>query len=243
MIRDYGNQTVNFFRKISHRVQTARLSKLSRAILRERLTYLTPKKLLRIERALNRIIDDNISGDMLEMGIALGGSGIVIANAAKEDGRKFYGFDVFGMIPEPSSNKDDDKSKQRYRIISSGRSVGIGGDAYYGYRNDLFDQVKASFAKYGAPVDGKGVVLLRGLFGDTLPTYYGDVAFAHIDCDWYDPVKLCLGLVATKLSSGGIIILDDYHDYGGAKAAVDEFLAGRSDFNFSDGVNVILQKR
>ena len=51
-----------------------------------------------------------------------------------------------------------------------------------------------------------------------------EIAFAHIDCDWYDPVKLCLARIVPRLSAGAYVVLDDYNDYGGCRRAVDEFL-------------------
>jgi len=37
------------------------------------------------------------------------------------------------------------------------------------------------------------------------------------------------------MSPGGLIVLDDYHDYGCARTAVDEFVAARRDFTFELG--------
>ena len=45
-------------------------------------------------------------------------------------------FDCFGMIPPPM-RRDGGDVQARYQEIVSGKSVGIGGDAYYGYRNNL----------------------------------------------------------------------------------------------------------
>jgi len=73
---------------------------------------------------------------------------------------------------------------------------------------------------------------VKGLFDETLQLLPSDrVAFAHIDCDWYDPVRLCLDRIAPAMSAGGYIVLDDYWDYGGCKTAVDEFLKDRADFD------------
>jgi O-methyltransferase len=226
-----------------HRVAMLRLSRSGRSVLRDRLTYLSPHKLGRIERSLHRVLSNNVLGDVLEFGVALGGSAIVLAGIAGSAKRKFCGFDVFAMIPPPTSEKDDETSKQRYKIIASGKSEGIGGDLYYGYRDDLLEEVKRSFARYNLPIDGQSRFLCKGLFEETLPAYSGAISFAHIDCDWYDPVTLCLDEVSKRLARGGEIVLDDYHDYGGARVAVDEFMKRNTDFRFIDGSNVILQKQ
>ena len=73
--------------------------------------------------------------------------------------------------------------------------------------------------------------------------YRGErIAFAHVDCDWYVPVRFCLERIAERLSAGGAIVLDDYHDYAGCRRAADEFMAARPEFSFEDGENVVLRK-
>lgn len=209
---------------------------------REKLTYLTRGRFLQLERELERVIRENIPGDFLEFGIALGGSAVVIATAAG-DSRSFHGFDVFGMIPPPEEGKDDQHALDRYAVIVSGESTGIGGDRYYGYRDDLYTAVTAAFRRNGLAVDGSAVSLHKGLFEETWPLYRGErIAFAHVDCDWYEPVRFCLERIAERLSAGGAIVLDDYHDYAGCRRAADEFMAARPEFSFEDGENVVLRK-
>ena len=229
--------------ELSRRLRLRGLSRAARAVLSDRLTYLAPAKMRRLEEELVRLDRQGIPGDLLEFGVALGGSAIVIAGHAGR-GRRFHGFDVFEMIPPPTSEKDDERSKARYETIASGRSKGIAGDEYYGYRPNLFEEVKASFARHGRPVNGGTVQLHKGLFEETWPTIeIGAVAFAHVDCDWYDPVRFCLAALADRMSPGGAILIDDYHDYGGCREAVNEFLAGRTDFAMEAGPNPILRKR
>jgi asparagine synthase (glutamine-hydrolysing) len=222
-------------------IASLRLNGTANRVRKERLTYLVPQKLLRIEQALRRVRDKRVAGDFLEFGVALGGSSIVIASEARAQQRRFAGFDVFAMIPPPTSDKDDARSKERYAVIAGGNSKGIGGDQYYGYRSDLYSEVVAAFRRFGLAVDGEQVALWKGLFEDTWPQRQPrPVAFAHIDCDWYDPVKFCLDAAAAQLSPGGILMLDDYHDYGGCRIAVEEFRAARPDFTFEDGLNPAL---
>ena len=87
-----------------------------------------------------------------------------------DGGRRFHSFDVFGMIPPPTSEKDGPKSQARYAMIRAGRPGA------------------------GAGAGGR----LR------------------------DPVAFCLGAIGDLMNPGGAILVDDYHDYGGARAAVDE---------------------
>lgn len=147
------------------------------------------------------------------------------------------------MIPEPSSEKDDRYSKSRYQIIKSGASDGIDGQLYYGYREDLFSDVKNSFIRHGLTVGERSIFLHKGLFEETWPAAKVDnLAFVHIDCDWYDPVIYCLNAVSAQLSLGGVIVIDDYHDYIGCRTAVDEFLLQNPAFSFKDGPNPIIRR-
>ena len=142
---------------------------------------------------------------------------LLARHAANE--RQFHGFDVFARIPEPASAKDDAKSKERYQVIAAGES------------------------RYGRPVDEERIFLHRGLFEETWPGCpRASVAFAHLDCDWYDPVRFCLNAVLPRLSPGATLILDDYHDYGGCRTAVDEFLQENGGaFAVDDGANLRLR--
>ncbi|TGQ41986.1 TylF/MycF/NovP-related O-methyltransferase [Mesorhizobium sp. M00.F.Ca.ET.216.01.1.1] len=224
-------------------LDASRLSATARSVRRERLTYLSPWRLRRLEMALKEVLKENVPGDIAEFGIALGGSAIILSKKASRHGRRFHGFDVFGMIPPPKSAKDDLKARDRYKTIASGESKGIGDDLYYGYRENLYDEVCRSFTKYGLTVDGSMVSLHKGLFENTLPAAgIEKIAFAHIDCDWYDPVTYCLNSLADRITPRGVILIDDYHDYGGCRTATDEFLQARPDFAFEDGGNVILRR-
>lgn len=231
---------MNLLQSIRQKIDLLTLSPITREVTADRLTYLSPAKLLRLEQAIAQT--RGVPGDILEFGVALGGSGIILAQQA-DDTCRFLGFDVFGMIPPPTSSKDDSKSIARYEVIRSGKSEGIGHDEYYGYKQDLLSEVKSAFARHHVPVDDRKVILCRGLFQDTwAAASVRQVRLAHIDCDWYDPVSFCLRAVAERLSPGGLMVIDDYNDYGGCRTAVDEFLVEHPEFIFERGANPFLRK-
>jgi asparagine synthase (glutamine-hydrolysing) len=230
-------------RRVRQGAGRAGTSKTARRVREEKLTYLMPEQLQGVESCLRDVLRRGVDGDFLEAGVALGGSGVVIAGHLRGE-RAFHGFDVFGMIPPPTEN-DPPEVHERYATISSGASRGIGGDTYYGYRDDLYEQVCATFERFGVGVDGRRVALHRGLFEDTLRPSR-PVAFAHLDCDWYDPVRLCLDRIYPQLSSGGYLVIDDYYAYGGATRATDEFVAAAGDLERSEispGRHLVLRRR
>jgi O-methyltransferase len=194
-----------------------------------RLTYLKPAMLRDLADAVLDLEERGVEGALVEAGTALGGSAIVLA-AAKAPERPLRVYDAFDLIPPPTS-QDGEEVWRRYDQIVGGRSRGIGGDVYYGYREDLLAEVAASFARFGLPVERSGVELVKGYFQDTLRVDY-PVALAHLDGDWYASTMTCLERLAPRLVPGGRLVIDDYDFWAGCRRAVDEFFAGRDDFQF-----------
>jgi asparagine synthase (glutamine-hydrolysing) len=184
-----------------------------------------------------------VRGDLAEFGIALGGSAICIASKLASD-QKFYGFDNFDLIPSPEPI-DGGVPNARYEVIKSGQSTGIGGDLYYGYEKDRLAIVTRNFEAFRLPVDGRRICLIKGLFEDTLPyALSGRIAFAHVDCDWYSPVKLCLEALYPRLGKGATVFVDDYKHWDGCTKAIDEFCSLHADMSLTAGPgHAILVKR
>jgi asparagine synthase (glutamine-hydrolysing) len=213
-------------RKIDTARDLAAVSRLARRVKRLNLTYLSWRSLRQLERAVDRAL--HVPGDFLECGVALGGSAAVICSRLPAD-RTLHVYDVFSTIPEPASAKDGPRARERYATIASGRSEGIGGERYYGYLPDLKERVRRTLNEHCGPGRAE---LHEGLFEDTLHPDQ-PVAFAHLDCDWYEPVRTCLERIYPHLEPGGFLVCDDYHNFEGAKAAVDEFLADAPDVAIS----------
>ena len=205
------------------------VSGTARMVKRRKITYLSWRSLQQLEVAVDRALA--VRGDFLECGAALGGSAAVIC-ARLPPGRTLHVYDVFSAIPAPSSDKDGASATKRYEAIASGRSEGIGGDPYYGYLPDLEARVASLLAEV---CTGGATQLHRGLFESILRPE-GPVAFAHLDCDWYEPVRTCLERIYPHLETGGYLVCDDYHNFEGARAAVDEFLGRARDVEVAGDV-------
>jgi predicted O-methyltransferase YrrM len=193
----------------------------------EHLTYLKPEHLRALAAAVVDIERRGLPGLIVEAGAARGGSAIVLA-VAKAPERAMKVYDVFGMIPPPSE-QDGPDVHERYAKITAGEAQGVGGDTYYGYRDDLYEEVTESFTRLGAPAAERNVELVRGLFEDTIDLDE-PVAFAHLDGDWYESTMTCLERLAPLLVPGGRIVLDDYYMWSGCRRAVDEYFDGRDGF-------------
>lgn len=193
-----------------------------RAIRGQKLSYLTPSHLRDLRDCVLDIEQQKIEGMFLEAGCALGGSAIYISKF-KAKNRTFRVYDMFGMIPPPS-DRDTEAEVNRYKVIAEGKSKGIEGDEYYGYKKDLLAEVKKNFTAFGVDYENEEISFIKGDFHDTMKIE-APVAFAHIDCDWYDSVYFSLQQIVPNLSQGGIIILDDYFHWPSCKQATEDFLS------------------
>lgn len=196
--------------------------RLADRVRAEGLTFLDVPALLDLRRRVHEIEAARLPGSIVEAGCALGGSAIMLA-ASKRPSRPMSVYDVFGLIPPPSEHDDADVHA-RYETIVSGQAQGFGDGQYYGYQPDLKAKVAASFARFDLPLAESNVQLIEGLFQDTLHPD-GPVALGHIDGDWYESVTVCLERIWPVLSPGGVLVIDDYDAWSGARKAVDGFLA------------------
>lgn len=191
------------------------------SIRNKKLTYLSNRKLASLATTCHLVEELHLQGIFLEAGCALGGSSILMASLKGVE-RPLFIFDVFGMIPSPTE-EDTKEVHDRYRTIVEGKSQGLGGDKYYGYEENLYDVVQSNLREFGINCEKQSVSLVKGLVQETMKIDQ-PVAFAHIDVDWYEPVKTCLERIFPNLVVGGSIILDDYYDWGGCRKATDEYL-------------------
>ena len=197
------------------------------AVTAEGLTYLKAPRLRDLAAVAVELERGGVAGAFVEAGTARGGSAIVIA-AAKSPERPMKVYDVFGMIPPPT-DRDGADVHRRYARITAGEARGPGGDTYYGYRDDLHQEVTDAFARHGVPAAEHNIELVQGLFEDTV-RLDEPVAFAHLDGDWYESTMTCLTRIAPLLVPGGRIVLDDYYMWSGCRKAVDEYFTGRDGF-------------
>jgi len=68
--------------------------------------------------------------------------------------------------------------------------------------------------------------LVRGPVEETLPGHAPEqLALLRLDTDWYESTRHELEHLYPRLASGGVLIVDDYGHWEGARSAVDEYFA------------------
>jgi hypothetical protein len=86
------------------------------------------------------------------------------------------------------------------------------------------DDVQANLSSTGYPAER--VHLVRGKVEDTVPgSAPAQIAVLRLDTDWYESTRHELEHLIGRLAPNGVLIIDDYGHWEGARKAVDEWLA------------------
>jgi hypothetical protein len=98
------------------------------------------------------------------------------------------------------------------------------GEAGGGGAPSPLDDVRAALATTGAAKERLHFVV--GKVEATIPREIPEkIALLRLDTDWYESTKHELVHLWPRLAGGGVLIIDDYGHWAGARRAVDEFLA------------------
>ena len=158
------------------------------------------------------VLNRGIKGDFVECGTARGGCAALmgLTRAQRNDSRQIWIFDTFEGLPPPSEGDPDyDLAKTRE-----------------GTCRGEYDEVKGLLEKLDV---FKDVKMVKGLFQDTVPVSdVGAISLLHLDGDWYDSTKVCLDGLYDKVTPGGVIQIDDYGHWAGARKALHEFFDARA---------------
>jgi hypothetical protein len=86
------------------------------------------------------------------------------------------------------------------------------------------DEVQS--AMYSTGYDKSKIHFIKGKVEDTIPKSAPDqIAILRLDTDWYQSTRHELEHLYPRLVPGGILIIDDYGYWQGARKAVDEYIA------------------
>jgi O-methyltransferase len=170
--------------------------------------------------AISYVVQHGIPGDFVECGVWKGGSSMAAAlrllQLQKTD-RALYLFDTFeGMTPPSDEDRALNSGFAAATLLSSAPR-----DSHMSARAPI-DEVRRNMTATGYPTDR--VHFVPGKVEDTLPEQAPEsVAVLRLDTDWYSSTRHELVHLFPRLSPGGILIIDDYGTWQGAKKAVDEY--------------------
>jgi O-methyltransferase len=184
-------------------------------------TMTTPPRIYALARAVEYIASRPVDGALVECGVWRGGSMMAVAKTLLQHDvtdRELYLFDTFeGMTPP--GEEDVKHTGERAADVLAGSSRESHDWAYA-----PLEQVREAVLGVGYPEEK--VHFVRGRVEDTLPDHAPqEIALLRLDTDWYASTKHALVHLYPRLARGGVLIVDDYAYWKGARQAVDEYMA------------------
>jgi len=172
--------------------------------------------------AVRYITKYEIPGDIVECGVWRGGSMMAAARTLVELGdtsRDLYLFDTFdGMVEPGEFDRRHDGVDAKSLLDQEERD---GAESAIWCRASLED-VQANMATVGYP--SERLHFVRGAVEQTIPDAGpAIIALLRLDTDWYESTRHELTCLFPRVSSGGVLIIDDYGFWAGARRAVDEY--------------------
>jgi len=172
-------------------------------------------------QAVKYIIKNNIEGDLVECGVWKGGSSMLMAYSLLEAGvsdRKIYLYDTFEGMTQPGE-MDGQEEKDQWE---SGKVSDTLNNMCY----SPIEEVKANMGKTGYPSDN--IILVKGKVEETLPGKLpAAISLLRLDTDWYASTKHELIHLYPLLVKHGVLIVDDYGAWQGARKATDEYFSSK----------------
>ena len=187
-------------------------------------TMTSVERMYALHTAVRHVVAQGIPGDFVECGVWRGGSAMMIAQTLAQLGetsRRLHLFDTFAGMTRPEDvdrrGKDGSETLSRWEEFQR--------DDHNEWAYAPLDEVKTNMATTRLPA--ASIVYVEGEVETTLPDQAPDaIALLRLDTDWYRSTAHELEHLYPRLSPGGILIIDDYGSFEGAKKAVDEYFAG-----------------
>lgn len=190
-----------------------------------RLSTTSDERLYATIMACRYVADREIGGDFVECGVWRGGNSIIAASVflQRKCSRKVWLFDTFAGMTAPTAfdvNFRGEAAEAKFK--ASARSD----------HNDWcyapIEEVSGYFKTAGLLSDN--VTFIKGDVAKTLANSANlpsKIAVLRLDTDWYESTRAELEVLYPLLSPGGILMIDDYGHWGGARKAVDDYFAER----------------
>lgn len=186
-------------------------------------TMTSVERMYVLYKAVHYVLDNHIPGDFIECGVWKGGSSMMMALTLLERNiadRNIFLYDTFEGMSAPTENDFTFTGETAETLLATQKKEKS--DSVWCF--SPMDEVKNNISHAGYP--GNMLHFVKGKVEDTLQhTKPETIALLRLDTDWYDSTKIELEVLYPRLSNKGILIIDDFGHWEGAKKAVVEYFS------------------
>lgn len=188
-------------------------------------TMTSPERLFSLRRSVEYVVKCEIPGAIVECGVWRGGSMMMVARTLLELGvrdRHLYLFDTFEGMSEPTTVDKEYSGKSAKDLLERSDKQSSRVWAY-----STLEEVRRAMQDTG--YDERNTFFIKGKVEETLPGQAPqNIAILRLDTDWYESTYHELVHLYPRLVPGGVLILDDYGHWEGARRAVDEYISSQN---------------
>jgi hypothetical protein len=186
-------------------------------------TMTSIERMYALYTATRHVIGNRVPGDFVECGVWRGGSMMLIACTLLRLGstdRRLWLYDTFDGMPPPSAEDVQEMSGRSANAILAEHEKS-GDDPFWGVAPRPL--VEENLRRTGYPMDR--IRFIEGDVQATIPAYAPEqLALLRLDTDWYASTRHELRHLYPRIATGGVLIIDDYGYWRGARKATDEYL-------------------
>ena len=187
-------------------------------------TMTSPERTFGLINAVRYVINNDIPGALVECGVWKGGSMMAVAKTLIKLGRRdrdLYLFDTFAGMTAPS---DKDSTAFEKTPPSEAYAARSRGDGVVNWSFSPLEETQQNLSSTG--YESKYIHFVKGPVEKTIPAEApAQISVLRLDTDFYESSRHELIHLFPRLSRGGVLIVDDYGHWEGARLAVDEYFA------------------
>ncbi|MDR1896887.1 MAG: TylF/MycF family methyltransferase [Prevotellaceae bacterium] len=185
-------------------------------------TLTSIERMYALYQAVKYVVQQQLDGDFVECGVWKGGSSMLMAatlNYLKCYTKKIYLYDTFEGMAKPTAQDID------YAGVNA--SVQLKNAEQNKKTNNIWaycslEDVKHNFEKINYP--SENLLFIKGKVEDTIATnQHKVISILRLDTDWYESTYHEMVYLYPSLISKGVLIIDDYGHWQGARGAIDKY--------------------
>jgi hypothetical protein len=192
------------------------------------------ERFLSLYQSVNYIYKNKVEGDLVECGVFMGGSAMMMCYAMNEfkkindNNKKLWLYDTYEGMANPSIYDEN--------ILNQNATKELNNIKKTKNKKDIWAYSPLSYVKKNIQktnIKNENVLFIKGLVEETLIAQKPKkISLMRLDTDFYESTKKELEELYPLLEVGGIIIIDDYGHWKGCKKAVDEYFENKKNIFF-----------
>jgi hypothetical protein len=185
-------------------------------------TMVSAEKSYALYRSVKYVEENNIKGDFVECGVYKGGQSMLMAYTLLQEGqanRNIWLYDTYSGMSKPT-DKDVSLSedKQASKIWQKKKR-----ESHNEWVYSSLSDVKRNMKQTEYPKQNLDFV--EGKVENTIPQSIPQkISILRLDTDFYESTRHELEHLYPRLVKGGVLIIDDYNSWKGARMATEEYI-------------------